>query len=78
MSEFWPASSALADEDEALLILGMTEVEHVRRVRAAEDLQALGIHASGADIEYWLAMSEKEQRKITERWLVCKANYKRM
>jgi hypothetical protein len=75
---WWPAGSANADDDEALLILGITEVEHAKRVRAAEDLQALGIHGSPSDIEYWITMSEKQKEKITRKWLVYKASYKRM
>jgi hypothetical protein len=73
----WPAGAANAENDEALLILGMTEVEHAKRVRAADDLQALGIHASGADIEWWISFSPRQKEKITRTWLVYKASYKR-
>jgi hypothetical protein len=74
----WPAGNARIEHEEQLLLLGITEIEHARRVRAFQDLADLGIRASPADCEAWIAAPAKLRRKLMETYLVWKTSYVRM
>jgi len=65
-------SASGADDADALAVEVLAAA--MERVVAGNELRDVGVNPSPADIEHYLAMTERERRAAHMRWAVLKAS----